>query len=68
MLGFGILRIPREKKEYSIKTMNFPQEGFTFVGLVAMMDPPKEGVTEAVSQCRTAGIKVFMLTGDHPLT
>ena len=49
MLGFGILRIPREKKEYSIKTMNFPQEGYTFAGLVAMMDPPKEGVTEAVA-------------------
>lgn len=32
------------------------------------MDPPKEGVKEAVSSCRTAGIKVFMLTGDHPLT
>ena len=29
--------------------MNFPQEGYTFVGLVAMMDPPKEGVTEAVA-------------------
>lgn len=48
--------------------MNFPMEGFSFVGLIAMMDPPKPGVPEAVENCRTAGIKVFMLTGDHPVT
>jgi len=33
-----------------------------------MMDPPKPGVLEAVASCRSAGVKVFMLTGDHPLT
>jgi len=32
------------------------------------MDPPKVGVKEAVEQCRSSGVKVFMLTGDHPLT
>ena len=33
-----------------------------------MMDPPKKGVKEAVAQCRSAGVKVYMITGDHPIT
>jgi magnesium-transporting ATPase (P-type) len=40
----------------------------TFIGLSAILDPPKDGVTEAVAKCKTAGVKVFMVTGDHPLT
>jgi sodium/potassium-transporting ATPase subunit alpha len=32
------------------------------------MDPPKIGVDDAVRRCKIAGIKVFMVTGDHPLT
>lgn len=33
-----------------------------------MIDPPKEGVPEAVELCRSAGIRVAMITGDHPYT
>ncbi|KAG1348857.1 hypothetical protein G6F62_003745 [Rhizopus arrhizus] len=47
---------------------NYPMSGMTFVGLVSLEDPPKHGVREAVGQCRAAGIKVMMVTGDHPLT
>ena len=39
-----------------------------FTGLIAMLDPPRQGVTEAVAQCRTAGIRIIVITGDHPLT
>ena len=39
-----------------------------FAGLTSLMDPPKAGVEEAVARCKLAGIKVFMVTGDHPLT
>jgi sodium/potassium-transporting ATPase subunit alpha len=45
-----------------------PRKGYTFVGMAAMADPPRERVGEAVSACHKAGIKVFMVTGDHPLT
>lgn len=42
--------------------------GLCFVGLTSLEDPPKHGVREAVGHLRTAGIKVVMVTGDHPLT
>ncbi|MFO7573414.1 MAG: HAD-IC family P-type ATPase [Gaiellaceae bacterium] len=43
-------------------------EGLTFVGLQAMMDPPREEVVTAVRECQEAGIRVVMITGDHALT
>ncbi len=47
---------------------NFPTQGYCFVGLTSLEDPPKHGVREAIGMCRRAGIKVMMVTGDHPLT
>ena len=40
----------------------------TFLGLIAMMDPPHREVPGAVARCRNAGVRVIMITGDHPLT
>ncbi|MCR5837519.1 MAG: cation-translocating P-type ATPase [Lachnospiraceae bacterium] len=46
-----------------------PQEkDMIFVGLSAMIDPPKEGVKETVYECHNAGIDVAMITGDHKIT
>ncbi|KAI6061815.1 Potassium-transporting ATPase alpha chain 1 [Aix galericulata] len=42
--------------------------GLCFAGLVAMIDPPRATVPRAVLKCRTAGIRVIMVTGDHPIT
>jgi P-type Ca2+ transporter type 2C len=41
---------------------------FKFLGLIALADPLRPGIREAVSECQTAGIRVAMITGDHPAT
>ncbi|KAG2381653.1 hypothetical protein C9374_006037 [Naegleria lovaniensis] len=43
-------------------------EGLVFLGICGLSDPPKVGVTEAIHKCKTAGIQVVMVTGDHPAT
>lgn len=40
----------------------------TFLGLEGMLDPPRPGVREAIAECAGAGIRVVMITGDHPVT
>uniref|UniRef100_A0A915JUM7 Cation-transporting P-type ATPase N-terminal domain-containing protein n=1 Tax=Romanomermis culicivorax TaxID=13658 RepID=A0A915JUM7_ROMCU len=47
---------------------NFPLDELRFVGLMSMIDPPRAAVPDAVAKCRSAGIKVIMVTGDHPIT
>lgn len=42
--------------------------GLRFIGLISLMDPPRPSVPDAVAKCKTAGIKVIMVTGDHPIT
>lgn len=44
------------------------ERDLTFLGMVAMIDPPREEVIEAIEQCRNAGIRTVMITGDQPLT
>jgi len=47
---------------------NFPMEGFTWVGLIGLEDPPKEGVKDAIAVLDDASCKTVMVTGDHPTT
>jgi len=42
--------------------------GLSFIGLIGIYDPPRPAVTQAISECRRAGITAVMITGDHPLT
>lgn len=44
------------------------EKDLTFLGLAAMIDPPREEVIDAISECKQAGIKTVMITGDQPLT
>jgi len=45
-----------------------PYDGLTLLGLVGLIDPPREGIREAIEACRNAGINVVMITGDQPAT
>ncbi|MDD4929802.1 MAG: HAD-IC family P-type ATPase [Gallionella sp.] len=44
------------------------EEGFVYLGLVGMLDPPRPEISDAIDKCRTAGIRVFMITGDYHIT
>lgn len=44
------------------------EHSFRFLGMTGMIDPPRENVADAIRQCRSAGIKLVMITGDQPLT
>jgi Ca2+-transporting ATPase len=44
------------------------EKDLIFVGLQAMIDPPREGVKESIATCKTAGIEIVLITGDHKLT
>ncbi|XP_015784858.1 sodium/potassium-transporting ATPase subunit alpha [Tetranychus urticae] len=72
VIGFCDLKLPADKFGPDFKfdpdEANFPLDGLRFVGLVSMIDPPRAAVPDAVAKCRSAGIKVIMVTGDHPIT
>ena len=72
VLGFCDLILDKEKYpsgyQFDPDEQNFPLEGLRFVGLMSLIDPPRAAVPDAVSKCRSAGIKVIMVTGDHPIT
>lgn len=54
----------KKKEEYSAKDI----KDLTFMGMVAFIDPMRKQAKASIKQCRQAGIKVLMITGDHPLT
>jgi Ca2+-transporting ATPase len=54
--------LPDETDEEALETKAI------FIGLTGMIDPPRPEVRDAVAECRTAGIRPVMITGDHPLT
>ncbi|XP_029428993.1 potassium-transporting ATPase alpha chain 2 [Rhinatrema bivittatum] len=72
VLGFCHLYLPEDEfpdsYPFDTDSMNFPTSNLCFVGLLSMIDPPRSTVPDAVTKCRNAGIKVIMVTGDHPIT
>jgi magnesium-transporting ATPase (P-type) len=70
--GFADGLLPPEKYnesyEYTPEKPEFLNIGLRFVGLLSLIDPPRAAIPDAVRKCRAAGLKVVMITGDHPTT
>lgn len=72
VLAFADLELNQQKYPinfpFDASKTNFPLTELRLVGLLSMIDPPKAGVPDAVEKCKSAGIRVVMVTGDHPVT
>jgi calcium-translocating P-type ATPase len=67
--GMRVLGFAERRSETQGPTERAEAEsGLTFVGLIALEDPPRPEVAPAVRRCRRAGIKIIVVTGDHALT
>lgn len=53
---------------FNIARENVLEEGLCFAGVLSLTDPPRDSVPYAVLKCRSAGVKVIMVTGDQPVT
>jgi sodium/potassium-transporting ATPase subunit alpha len=65
VLAVAMRDVAHQPEHIEVETI---EKDLTFLGLVAMMDPPRREVPEAIAKCRQAGMRVIMITGDHPLT
>ena len=65
VLAVASRQLPPELTDLSVETV---EQELTFLGLMAMMDPPRPEVTQAVNKCHQAGIRIIMITGDYGLT
>ena len=65
VLGIAYKVLPQTLAEYNEESI---ENNLVFIGLVGMIDPPREEAREAVKLCEQAGIKTVMITGDHKLT
>lgn len=65
VLAVGVRELDEVPQEV---TPEFLEKDLTFVGLIGMIDPPREESKQAVAECRRAGIKTVMITGDHIIT
>lgn len=70
VLGFCDLLLDEQYNKdfkFCAEPANFPRKNLRFVGFMALIDPPRPQVPDAVDRCRMAGIRVVMVTGDHPV-
>ena len=65
VLAFAYKEIDHVPSKYEMENL---ESGLTFIGMVGMLDPPREEAKKAVEKCKHAGIKTVMITGDHKAT
>jgi Ca2+-transporting ATPase len=65
VLGIAFKNV--EKNQFS-ETEGIEEKGFCFLGMVGLIDPPRDDVKESVKVAKNAGVRSIMITGDHPLT
>lgn len=67
--GLRVIAIAtKELSSYSPAMNKTLEENLSFSGFIGMIDPPRPGVPESIHECKNAGIKTVMITGDHPIT
>ena len=67
--GYRTLAVAYKKIDASnTPTRDETEKKLTFLGFVSIMDPPRSGVKQSISECQSGSIKVIMITGDHPAT
>ena len=67
-LGIAYRSLPRDAMKHPDAVSNWVEEELVFLGLVGMIDPPREEVKDAIVVAKRAGIRPIMSTGDHPRT
>jgi len=66
--GYRVIAIANGKVKRKNNYCEHDIKDLTFMGMVGFIDPIRKEVVASIDECRTAGIKVLMITGDHPLT
>lgn len=66
--GLRVLAFAYKEVDENYELVLETEQDFTFLGLISMIDPPREESMKAVAEARSAGIKTVMITGDHKIT
>ena len=65
VLALAMKEMPHGTQDIAFRDV---EDGIVLLGMVGLIDPPREDAIEAIAECRTAGIRVKMITGDHAAT
>lgn len=66
--GYRVIALARKRSSALPRSREEAERGLCFIGFIALVDPLREDIIEAVAKCHRAGIRLLMITGDHPVT